>query len=282
MIAVVIPSHNRRVQLLATLKALPPGARPVVVLDGCSDGSEQAVREQFPDAEILTHPGDLWWTGSVNLGLERALQLGLTKFCILNDDVTVAPDMLTRLEATHAQNPGALVGPRILFADRPEVVWSAGGSVSWLGRGAQMRANECPLSELPDRVERVDWLPGMGTFFDRATLLELGFPDARRFPQYFGDTDFSLRASKRGLPVLVCPRAYLYNDLGSTGLLLPKGPLTLNQARQLFTSLRSHSHLVIRWRFLQRHCPLPLIPWQLLRFYGPLALVVLKKLVLRA
>ena len=55
--AVIIPVHNRRETTLACLRRLtadgvPAWSRIVVVDDGSTDGTGEAVRVEFPDVEI--------------------------------------------------------------------------------------------------------------------------------------------------------------------------------------------------------------------------------------
>src|SRR5262245_39447474 len=84
--------------------------RQVVVFDGCTDGSQEAVREEFPEVLRVEGDGSLWWSGAINAGIAAGRALGARYFCLLNDDVRPDPGMLAALvRATEAQ-PGALIG----------------------------------------------------------------------------------------------------------------------------------------------------------------------------
>src|SRR4051794_1506188 len=98
LVAAVIPTHNRKDLLLRCLgcvSGFPDAAcRPVVVFDGCTDGSQAAVSERFPAVLTVEGNGALWWSGAINAGIERALELGAGYILLLNDDVQPEPDML--------------------------------------------------------------------------------------------------------------------------------------------------------------------------------------------
>ena len=141
-----------------------------------------------------------------------------------------------------------------------------------------MRANgekDGPEWNTPAEVR---WLPGMGTLIPAEVIERVGMMDANAFPQYFGDVDFSLRARRAGVPLVVCPEARLYNDVASTGVLVPPGPMDISSAVTVLCSIRSHASWRTRWRFWLRHCPWPLVAWQATRFYIPLMAAIAKKL----
>ena len=180
--------------------------------------------------------------------------------------------------SSSANFPGALIGATICFMKERNRIWCAGGYANWLGAGITMRGNGSMIGPDLAKVAEVQWLPGMGTLIPTEVIDRVGGFDKRAFPQYFGDTDFSLRVHRAGIKVMVSPDALLYNDVASTGVLLPAGAISLKTARNVLFSMRSHANLKIRMRFWMRHCPLPLVPWQAARFYVPLCAAIFKKL----
>ena len=252
--------------------------RAVVVFDGCTDGSQEAVAQRFPETLIVEGDGDLWWSGAINAGIDAGRKLGVRYFCLLNDDVMPEAHMLAALVQAAETHPGALMGSTIYFMRDRKRIWCAGGYTNWLSQGAYMRGDRCELG--PERImpTEVQWLPGMGTLIPSEVIDRIGRMDARAFPQYFGDTDFSMRAYRAGIPVMVSPDAILYNDVESTGVLLPSGAIKWRTACNVLFSIRSHANVRIRLRFWLRHCPLPLVPWQVVRFYLPLCATIAKKL----
>jgi GT2 family glycosyltransferase len=282
VVAVVIPTHNRRESLLACLNEVHSleevACCCVVVFDGCTDGSQEAVRKNYPRVLHVEGDGSLWWSGAINKGIAAARELGSRYFCLLNDDVRPDPGMLAALMRSARECPGALIGSMIHRMDDPSRLWCAGGFTDWWGSGIGMRADRSADLTAERPVLPVHWLPGMGTLIPNSVIERIGMMDADGFPQYFGDADFCLRARQAGIPVLLCPEARLYNDVSSTGELLPQGAIDWKRAVSILCSLRSHANWRIRWRFWLRHCPPFLVLWQALRFYLPLLAAMAKKL----
>jgi GT2 family glycosyltransferase len=281
LVAIIIPVHNRveaTLQCLQSVRCLDyQPHRVVVVDDGSSDGTASIIRERFPEVELLSGDGNLWWSGAMNKGCRHAICTGAECLFLLNNDVAVSPKSLSTLVSAHQAQPNALFGSRVVYAQRPHKVWCCGGRVDWSRRGAYMLQDGSPEAQLKEPFE-VDWLPGMGTLVPATIYTALGGFDQTWFPQYFGDTDFCLRARKAGIPVMVDPRSQLANDVQSTGLLLAPGRIRPADVLALTTSLRSHMNVRVRLRFLRRHCPAPLVPWQVLRTYVPFLTACVKKL----
>ncbi len=280
LVAILVPTYNRRESLLRCVKQLQRLQTDlasfviVVVLDGCDDGSLEVLKSEAPEVQTVEGDGSLWWSGCVNRGAERARALGATHYLILNDDVLLDQGALHALMTAAMSRPDAVIGSRIVYQSNLDKTWCVGGRADWQGRGVFMLTST-PLGA--KSIFAVDWLPGMGSLIPAPIFHQLGGIDEVAFPQYFGDTDFSLRVKKAGIPVLVCVESIVVNDVESTGLLLRPGAITMAQAKALLFSMRSHANIPTRMRFWLRHCPPLLIPWQAARFYGPVLGSILKK-----
>lgn len=278
-VAFIIPTFNRadklRECLCSVLNTSSDSFEIIVVNDGSTDATRAMLAEEFPQVMVVEGDGQLWWSGCIRAGADRARsESRFTHFLFLNDDVLVEEGFAERLAEVAERHPGCLVGSLITFADQSERIWCAGGRLDWLGRGAFM-STTAPQAQF----WRVAWLPGMGTLVPLEVYDRVGGIDARSFPQYFGDTDFSLRVARLGVPVLCHRSLRLRNQAALTGLLLPAGPINLGTAWAILTHRRSHSNFPTRVRFWLRHCPLPLVPWQLVRYYLPLLAAMVKKLL---
>jgi GT2 family glycosyltransferase len=181
--------------------------------EGSASGGELA--REFPSVEVIRTARPLWWTGCISLGVERALAAGETAVLFFNQDVTCADDYFERLGEAALRFPGAVIGSAVLYAHDPGRVWSAGGDIEWWGRGIRGLHHRSTVSELPAEPFEAGWLFGMGTLVPGEVFSRIGLPDAVRFPQAWGDVDFSLRAKEAGIRLLVAPSARLFHEVGS-------------------------------------------------------------------
>ena len=79
-IEIVTPVHNRREETLQCLRSLSKvetsglSLHIVIVDDGSTDGTAEAVAAEFPKVEIVSGDGSLWYTAGTNRGIEAALR----------------------------------------------------------------------------------------------------------------------------------------------------------------------------------------------------------------
>ncbi|MDP9226719.1 MAG: hypothetical protein M3P18_23340, partial [Actinomycetota bacterium] len=99
-----------------------------------------------------------------------------------------------------------------------------------------------------------DWLPGAALAFGRDLFLRIEGFDARMFPQYRGDVDFTTRASKAGYKCVVTYAAWVVNDTTQTWINFRRR-LSYRDFALGLISLRSAYNLRETILFAWRHCP---------------------------
>ena len=190
------------------------GAGRIFYVDDTGEAGGEEIAREFPSVEVVRTTEPVWWTGAINLGIEAARGGSDDGVLLLNQDVTCAEDYFARLGEAVDANPGALVGSAVMYTQEPERVWSAGGAVEWWGRGIRVLHHGAPVASLPKEPFPADWLFGMGTYVPVDVFDRIGLPDAARFPMAWSDLDFSLRAKRAGIPVVVAPAARLFHEVG--------------------------------------------------------------------
>ena len=92
-ISVLLTCHNRKEKTLICLRKLfEQDVRNVefdvfLVDDGCTDGTAEAVREEFPKIHIIQGDGSLFWNRGMCLAWEEARKNGAHDAVLwLNDD----------------------------------------------------------------------------------------------------------------------------------------------------------------------------------------------------
>jgi len=213
-IIAVVPVHNGREATLAFLESMAgvtwKNLEIILVDDGSSDGSAEAVAINFPGVRILRGDGNLWWAGATNLGIREALSRGTDYILTINNDNLVEADFIEPLLRVLEDNPRALATSKMIdFHDR-DFICSFGGKIDWhLG---EIRDYNSRRDRMDFAVRReCDWLHGSSTLIPAAAFAELGLIDAGHYPQYLADTEFSLRAKRNGYRLFVEPMSVVYH-----------------------------------------------------------------------
>jgi len=261
-IAVVIPAHNRREKTLRCLASLYEARREgfeleiIVVDDGSTDGTSEAVSRNFPEVQIVHGSGDLYWTGAVNRGIRKALEGGCDFILTLNDDTTHDPEFLVRLHRCARSRQGSIVGGLILHMDRPDTIRFGGArwdllKMGWhypdVGRHAEFVGKE-PF-EVPQ-------LNGNCCLIPARIFQVYGCYDERNFPHCYADSVFTIALRRKGIPLLIEPGSRIFDD---TSDLEEKrhgpNPTRLALVRHVFISKRSAYYWRCLFRFHWRTAP---------------------------
>jgi GT2 family glycosyltransferase len=204
-VAVIVLSWNGREDTLACLRSLKSESVEVIVVDNASsDGSADAVAQEFLNAELVQNERNLGYAGGMNVGLRTALERGADAMLLLNNDVEVEQGAIAALAAA-AEGAGA-VCPLITFADDPGKVWYAGASFDpRRGYNGRHRGFGDPAANFTE-IGRTDRACGAAMLIPRQALERVGTFDEELFA-YQEDTEWSLRARAAGLPIVVEPSA---------------------------------------------------------------------------
>lgn len=108
-----------------------PNCQVVIVDNASEDGSVEKLQNEFPDVEYVISEENLGYTGGNNLGIEKAVSVGAHYLFILNNDTTVASDVISILVSYMETHPGTgMAGPLILGYEDPDIIHFAGGDVN--------------------------------------------------------------------------------------------------------------------------------------------------------
>jgi GT2 family glycosyltransferase len=219
-VAVVVLSWNGRddtLGCLASLAEVEHEPLDVVVVDnGSTDGTAEAVRERFPEVELVRSEENLGFAEGNDVGIRRALERGADHVLVLNNDVEVEPGFVGPLveEAERRPDAGALCSKILYFAPRDRI-WFAGAAFDprrGHGRHVRYRERDDPAET---EVTETDRACGAAMLVPRAVLERVGDFDGELF-FYAEDTDWSLRARAAGLRHWVVPRSRIYHKVSVT------------------------------------------------------------------
>jgi len=220
-IALIVLTWNQRELTLDCLDSLaaldyPAERLEIIVVDnGSTDGTAQAVRARYPGVTVLETGENLGFAGGNNVGLRHALQGDAEYVMLLNNDTVVDPAMLRLLISVAESDDGAgIVTPKIYYYDVPDQIWCAGASIDW-ETGATRRLKADIFDDRQDELSReVDFASGCAICVKREVIAQIGLLDPRFFI-YYEETDWCLRARSAGWRVLYAPRARLWHKVSS-------------------------------------------------------------------
>lgn len=232
--AVVLNYHTPDQTLMTVRSLLSSGTvlANTTVID--NSGSTECARTLADVSERVAYvamPRNLGFAGGANMGIERAMSAGATHVLLVNSDVTVPPDAVSKALRALASAPDAgIAGARVLDRRRPDLVESNG--IAFDRRTGRMRLRDYgardEVGESSGRV--VEAVPGCFLLVDRDTLQRC---ERMAGGYFFGfeDVEFCLRAATFGRRTIVSD-AVVYHEGG--------GSLAASSTDRLYYAARNH------------------------------------------
>lgn len=181
----------------------------VLVDDGCTDGTAEMVKEEFPRSVILHGDGNLWWAGGLQkayLWLKKHVKDPDTPVLINNDDVDYGDDYIETGVRLLRAHPGTMVA----------------GSGYGAGSGRQL-----------DGIFYHDFKDGTGSllppgresnaastrslFLTVGDWMKTGGMHPMLLPHYMSDFEFTIRAYRKGIRLRSFPELTYTFDEKATG-----------------------------------------------------------------
>jgi GT2 family glycosyltransferase len=219
---VVVLSWNGREDTLACLRSLAEADAPppsvVCVDNGSTDGSVEAVRDEFPDVDVVENRANLGFAGGTNAGIRHALEHGADWVVLLNNDAVLAPDAIAGFEDAARTRPRAgVLGGKVLFQDPADRVWFAGQRFNArLGYSGRPRGYGRPDGERYRSIVPVDRAVGALMAVSRNAISAAGPLDDELFA-YVEDVEWCLRVREAGFEVLFVPAARAWHRVSASG-----------------------------------------------------------------
>lgn len=214
-VSIIIPSYNGKHLLERCLpalytaieKAADPKVEVIVVDDASTDGTEDWLRQKWPDIKVVSMLSNSGFTRATNAGIlaSRGEWLGL-----LNNDTRVDENWLR--QAVSEMKPGVgSVATLILYMGNGQPIDSAGDSYTVIGT-ALKRLHRQPY----DARNHQPGLPmfsacAASAFYRRSALVAVGLFD-EYLGAYYDDIDVGFRLQLAGFECIYAPLSICYHQ----------------------------------------------------------------------
>ena len=195
-----------------------PNYRVIVVDNGSTDGSVDAIRTRFPAAELLALGENRGYAAGNNVGIIRALEHSVAYVLVLNNDTRVAPTLLSELVQFAEAHPRAgMVGPTMYCMPAEDRLYAAGSFIDWRKARAWNRGMYEPAQFVAtlNQPEQVDFITGCGVLVRRSAVDAAGLLDPQYFLNY-EDVDWGVRVRRHGFEIWYVPTAVIWHKDSAT------------------------------------------------------------------
>lgn len=207
-IAILMTVHNRREKTLACLRNISGmtydrdkyALEVYMTDDGCTDGTAEAVLEEFPDTHIIRGNGELFWNRGMYAAWQEASKRDFDYYWWVNDDTFVFQDTLSRMLACSAKHSDSSITVGCTISS------DGSGTVTYGGFIKSKLIADITISH------KCETLNGNLVLIPREVFSKLGAND----PYYrhaLGDMDYGLRATENGIGIWTVPGACGICDL---------------------------------------------------------------------
>lgn len=212
----------------------------IVVDNNSNDGIEKGIDQNI----IFIQAGEnLGYSGGNNVGIKKALEIGSDYIFILNPDTEIEEKTIEVLVGKMEKENTDIGGPKIFFSSS-NIIWYAGGifdSANVIGKHRGVDEKD----QGQYKGGETDFVSGAAMMVKKEVFEKVGFFDEDYF-LYYEDSDFCLRAKKKGFKVMYIPEAVIYHaNAKSTTLGSPLQDYYITRNRMLYAK----KHLSLRTQF---------------------------------
>jgi GT2 family glycosyltransferase len=210
-----------------------------VVDNASSDDTLQGL-SKYKDPRIVLIPNqtNVGVAEGNNTGIRAALRDSCGLILLINNDTVFEADLLQKLVEGLQKHRCEMIVPKILFFDKPDTIWCAGGYFSAL-RGTSGHFGFGKNVDDPrfDDSRAISYSPTCCMLIEHEVFDRIGLMDENYFV-YHDDTDFCLRACRGGVRLFYLPSAQILHKVGSlTGL---------NSSFTIRFASRNHVYLILK------------------------------------
>lgn len=220
MVTVIILNWNGKVDTLECLASVVqldyPNYKIVVVDNGSTDGSVDAISKQYPEIIVLQTGANLGYAGGNNVGIRWALKHDADFVLVLNNDTIVGKDMLSHLVKVGLLDDRiGLLGPTNYYYGDPSVIWATGAMLERYPKAGYKILGDGDVDSSWKVATQVDALVGSAMLIKSSVFNRIDLFDEKFF-LCWEEYDFSARANNAAYKCYFVPKAKIWHKVGST------------------------------------------------------------------
>ena len=205
--------HDTNLCVQSVLRSDYPAFRVIVVDNGSTDENQALLDVSDERVTLICTQANLGFAGGCNAGIRYALEHQSDYVLLINNDTTIAPDMLAHLvEPFKHHSDLGVVGPLIYYASEPTKVWFSGERF-W--RKLYVVRLGLRLKDSYTELEEVDFVSGCGMLVPRQVWETVGLLDPAYF-MYYEDLDFCVRVKQHGFWLACAPQAHMWHAVSAS------------------------------------------------------------------
>lgn len=212
-ILVVIVTYNAMQWIercLASVVESEKKADLFIVDNGSTDGTQEYIKNKYPDVSFIQSPDNMGFGRANNMGLEYALKEEYDYVYLLNQDAWIFPDTLTILTELCIRHPEyGILSPFQMSADVEHI--DQGFSHRLRGWPSYFDIIDNFYNNKARDIYRVENVMAAHWLITKKCLKEVG-GFSPSFPHYGEDDNYCARTSYKGLMIGVVPSARVVHD----------------------------------------------------------------------
>ena|SRR3989344_1607539 len=211
---------EKTIKLLESLKKQGDLDFEVVIIDNDSELSDFAkLKEWLASRSLSSHlirSKNLGFSGGANASIKKSLELGTDWVVLLNNDTWVESNFIEKLRILLASYQGIIGLPM----DENKEGIAMGGHLQWL-KARLSHGHRYIKDRRPglNKKSPVRYAIGGGMVIHKSVFEKIGYFDENYF-LYFEDTDYSVRAAKKEVPITFLTEPLVHHGVSASTKLL--------------------------------------------------------------
>lgn len=218
-VCVVSVTWNKKYDILELLKSLENEKyqnKDVIVVDNnSSDGTVDAIHDQFPKTKVLVNAENLGGAGGFNTGITEAISCNKYKYIwLLDNDVYVDSEALCFLVDSMERYSQASVCGSKIYRKGTKKIQESGAYINWLLMSTVLnRADESEDRGEDDSLINVDYCAACSLLVRIDDIKIFGSMDAGMFV-FWDDIEWCTRFKRGGRTILCDQRSKIWHYFG--------------------------------------------------------------------